>query len=76
MGVVSISPASIERIGGFLGQRFLNNKEKRLKDWTLAEEFISMYERKSHQDWFWIGEQAGKWSTQRPTPLSSAGTRL
>lgn len=61
MGVVSISPASIERIGGFLGQRFLNNKEKRLKDWTLAEEFISMYERKSHQDWFWIGEQAGKW---------------
>ncbi|MBO2521200.1 MAG: hypothetical protein CW345_05280 [Firmicutes bacterium] len=57
----NISPHAVERIGGFLGERFHNNKERRLKNWTLVEDFISLYERKSHQEWFWIGEQAGKW---------------
>lgn len=71
MGTFSaLEPQALESIGGFLGERFHANREKRLKDPLLAEEFIRLHERKSHtifhwtttyDDWFWLGEQVGKW---------------
>jgi hypothetical protein len=33
----------------------------RLKDCALSEQFIRLHERKSWDDWFWLGEQVGKW---------------
>jgi DUF1680 family protein len=68
--VQSIAPRAFDSVGGFLGQRFHANREKRLKDPLLAEEFIRLHERKAHtifhwtktyDDWFWMGEQIGKW---------------
>jgi len=65
-----IAPRAFDAVGGFLGQRFHANREKRLKDPLLAEEFIRLHERKAHKifhwtrpydDWFWLGEQIGKW---------------
>lgn len=56
-----VDPAEIHDIGGFLGRRFRANTENRLKDWSLVESYITMHERKDRSDWFWIGEQAGKW---------------
>lgn len=59
--VSNISPRDITVVGGFLGQRFHANREGRLKDLILSEEFIRLHERQDHGDWFWLGEQVGKW---------------
>jgi DUF1680 family protein len=70
MPVQLIAPRAFDSVGGFLGQRFHANREKRLKDPLLSEEFIRLHERKAHtvfhwvktyDDWFWLGEQIGKW---------------
>jgi len=59
--VSSVAPRDIAAVGGFLGQRFQANRVGRLKDWILSEEFIRLHERQNHGDWFWLGEQVGKW---------------
>ncbi len=68
--VQPIDPRAFHAVGGFLGQRFHANREKRLKDPLLSEQFIHLHERKAHtifhwtttyDDWFWLGEQIGKW---------------
>jgi len=65
-----IAPQNLKSVGGFLGQRFHANRTARLNDPILAEEFIRLHERKtfnlmgreqSYDDWFWLGEQVGKW---------------
>ena len=56
-----ISPHRFLHIGGFLGQRFQVNRQGRLKDPILSEEFIRLHERKNYDGWFWLGEQIGKW---------------
>lgn len=56
-----IRPDGIRSIGGFIGERFQANRNARLKDQTLSEEFIRLHERQNHDGWFWIGEQVGKW---------------
>ena len=33
----------------------------RLKDPLLSEQFIRLHEHKRYDDWFWLGEQIGKW---------------
>jgi DUF1680 family protein len=66
----TVEPSALRAVGGFLGQRFHANRETRLKDQMLAEGFIRLHERKTHtifqwtktyDDWFWLGEQIGKW---------------
>jgi DUF1680 family protein len=57
----TIAPSDLQQVGGFLGQRFHANRTRRLKDHTLSEEFIRLHERKNYDDWFWMGEQIGKW---------------
>lgn len=59
--VSSIQPQSIHAIGGFMGRRFYANRDARLKDALLSEQFIRLHERRNHDDWFWMGEQIGKW---------------
>ena len=56
-----VQPADIQSVGGFLGERFQANLNGKLKDPILAEEYIRRYERKDHPEWFWAGEQLGKW---------------
>jgi DUF1680 family protein len=66
----TIEPSALRAVGGFLGRRFHANRETRLKDQMLAEGFIRLHERKrttifhwtkTYDDWFWLGEQIGKW---------------
>ena len=59
--LANIAPQDLSAVGGFLGQRFEANRVGRLKDWMLSEEFIRLHERQDHGDWFWLGEQIGKW---------------
>jgi uncharacterized protein len=54
-------PRAFALVGGFLGRRFDANREARLKDVVLSEQFIRLHEGKQHDDWFWMGEQVGKW---------------
>ncbi|MBN1310532.1 MAG: glycoside hydrolase family 127 protein [Anaerolineae bacterium] len=59
--VTPIRPQAIRAIDGFMGQRFDANRNARLKDVMLSEQFIRLHEHKNHDDWFWMGEQIGKW---------------
>jgi DUF1680 family protein len=68
--LTNIAPQDFSAVGGFLAQRFRANRIGRLKDRILSEEFIRLHERKVHRvlgftktydDWFWLGEQVGKW---------------
>jgi DUF1680 family protein len=56
-----IAPDGFASVGGFLGRRFHVNRTARLKDRMLAEQFIRRHEQKRYDDWFWLGEQIGKW---------------
>jgi DUF1680 family protein len=56
-----LHPRQICRVGGFLGARFDANRDGRLKDPMLSEEYIRRHEKKADMDWFWAGEQIGKW---------------
>jgi hypothetical protein len=51
----------IKQVAGFLGKRFQANIMGRLKDVVLSEQYIRWHERKDYDDWFWVGEQLGKW---------------
>jgi DUF1680 family protein len=57
----ALEPDRISSIGGFLGERFRANMVGRLKNRAMLEEFIGLHERKNYDDWFWMGEQLGKW---------------
>ena len=59
--VSNVLPQDIRAVGGFMGQRFDANRVGRLKDALLSEQFIRLHERKNYDDWFWMGEQVGKW---------------
>ena len=61
MPLTFISPSSITSLGGFLGRRFEANRNGRLKNWALSEQFIQLHEQKNYDGWFWMGEQLGKW---------------
>lgn len=61
-----ITPAQISlpvekvKIEGFLGERLNKNIENRLLPFDI-EGFLRMLEARNYRDWFWIGEQPGKW---------------
>lgn len=57
----TLRPDALTSLNGFLGQRFQANVNRRLKDPILPETFIRWYEEKRYRDWFWLGEQIGKW---------------
>ena len=58
---VSPAPQTVSGLGGFFGQRFQASVDQRLKNHRFREEFIGLHERKDYSDWFWMGEQLGKW---------------
>lgn len=55
------APTDIVSVSGFIGDRFAVNHEHRLKNYVLSEQFIQQHELKNYDDWFWAGEQIGKW---------------
>ncbi len=56
----SLSPKNIRKIGGFIGTRFKANLNEYLLVFDI-DHYVQMFEEKQHRDWWWIGEQAGKW---------------
>src|SRR4051794_15208089 len=52
--------ASVREIGGFVGQRFRANKDGYLKVFDI-DRYTRMVGAKTYRDWWFIGEQPGKW---------------
>ena len=52
-------PRDISAIGGFVGRRLTLNAEN-LDRFDVAQ-YVDLLERRNYTDWFWIGEQPGKW---------------
>ena len=55
-----IPAASVRNLGGYVGQRVRANKDGYLKPFNI-DQFACMVEQKKQRDWWWIGEQPGKW---------------
>jgi hypothetical protein len=55
----SLPPGTVAEVGGFLGQRLKGNAEYLLK--FDVDRFVKVVEERKYRDWFWIGEQPGKW---------------
>jgi len=55
-----IAISSFREIGGFVGERIEANRNHYLKTFDI-DRFVGMVEQKRHRDWWWIGEQPGKW---------------
>ncbi len=47
-------------LGGYVGQRLLANRDGYLKPFDI-DQFTRMVETRAQRDWWWIGEQPGKW---------------
>ncbi|MGP8244688.1 MAG: beta-L-arabinofuranosidase domain-containing protein [Bryobacteraceae bacterium] len=56
---LAISPADVSHVEGFLGRRLAANQSY-LAAFNV-EQFLELVENKKYQEWFWIGEQPGKW---------------
>ncbi|RYX81717.1 hypothetical protein EON83_22800 [bacterium] len=57
---VAVSPAAVHGIGGFVGERMAANRENYLKKFDINSH-VAMVEAAKTRDWWWIGEQPGKW---------------
>lgn len=53
-------PAEIRGVEGFAGARFAANRIGYLRAFDI-EHHTRMVEEKKHRDWWWVGEQPGKW---------------
>jgi len=58
---LTMQPQAVKNVGGFLGRRFDASHTARLKDPMLSEQFIRLHEQQTYGEWFWMGEQVGKW---------------
>jgi DUF1680 family protein len=54
------SVASVQDLGGYVGKRIQANQEGYLKPFDI-DRYTRMMEVKKQRDWWWIGEQPGKW---------------
>jgi uncharacterized protein len=57
---VPIDMSNIKEIGGFVRQRLDANLNGAIKAFDI-DKHVRMVETKTHTDWWWIGEQPGKW---------------
>ena len=56
----SVPATEVHDIGGFAGQRMRANKDNYLKTFDI-QHWINLLAARSHRDWWWTGEQPGKW---------------
>lgn len=56
----SVSAADVHDVGGFVGTRMQANKDHYLKTFD-CQRWVNMLGNRTYRDWFWTGEQPGKW---------------
>jgi len=67
--------SDVKDIGGYVGQRVNANKEGYLKAFDI-DLYTRMVEEKKHRDWWWIGEQPGKWLESAVLSSRESGDKL
>lgn len=55
-----LNVGDVHDFGGFVGGRMQANKDGYLKKFDIDAQ-VRLIEERKHRDWWWIGEQAGKW---------------
>jgi DUF1680 family protein len=55
-----MAPGDVSGISGFIGTRLRANTEGYLRLFDI-DHYVRMVEQKEHREWWWIGEQPGKW---------------
>ena len=55
-----LAPGQVRQIGGFVGDRMLVNKTGAILGLDINK-YVGMLEKQDYTQWFWIGEQPGKW---------------
>src|SRR5690242_11950189 len=60
LAVEPLPAASVREIGGFVRRRFRTNRDDDLRSFPI-DRYTRLVEEKTWRDWFWIGEQPGKW---------------
>jgi len=55
-----LNVGDVRDFGGFIGSRMNANKDGYLKKFEIDRQ-IKLIEERKHKDWWWIGEQSGKW---------------
>jgi uncharacterized protein len=65
---------SVRGIGGYVGQRFRANQDGYLKVFDI-DRYTRMIEAKTYRDWWFIGEQPGKWLESAVLTSRATGDR-
>ena len=68
------SVSAVRDLGGYVGQRIRANTEGYLKPFDV-ERYTKMVEEKKQRDWWWIGEQPGKWLESAVLASRQAGDK-
>ena len=55
-----LSPSVIKDLGGFISRRFALNAANRLGTFDI-DYYVRLVEARKHTEWWWLGEQPGKW---------------
>lgn len=61
----------VPELRGYIGERWQANRANYLHDFDI-DHYVKLVERRTHRDWWWLGEQDGKWLES--AVLSSAHT--
>ena len=68
------SVSAVSDLGGYVGQRIRANTEGYLKPFDI-ERYTKMVEEKKQREWWWIGEQPGKWLESAVLASAQAGDK-
>jgi DUF1680 family protein len=68
------SVSAVRDLGGYVGQRIRANTEGYLKPFDI-ERYTKMVEAKKQRNWYWIGEQPGKWLESAVLASRQAGDK-
>lgn len=80
VAVLSAAPTRVQKpltihevpeLRGYVGERWEANRARYLHDFDI-EHYVRLVEQRNHRDWWWLGEQDGKWLES--AVLSSAHT--
>jgi uncharacterized protein len=65
----------VTELRGYLGERWQANRTNNLKKFDI-DRYVRMVEAREHRDWWWIGEQHGKWLESAVLSSSHSDSQL
>lgn len=69
----TLTVSEVPELRGYLGERWEANRRGSLHEFDI-DRYVQLVEKRTHRDWWWAGEQDGKWLES--AVLSSANSDL